>query len=89
MEILSSSIGLFLLLLVLASPVFIAVEALFGRKGILNRAKNPEETALVESESDFTPGWRYCPRCGRDLEGRWRHCPDCQKRTSEKATQPE
>ncbi len=45
----TASIGLFFLLLVLASPLFIAVEALFGREGILNR-KKPERVPPAASQ---------------------------------------
>lgn len=78
MELGTSQVGLFLLLLALASPLLVAVGALLGEGGILNRSK-PGSGGQAPLEPSYEPAWRYCPRCGCDLEGRWRECPDCRE----------
>lgn len=77
MDAKTSSLGLLLLLLGLISPIAVAVEALLGKGGLLNREKAPQNPDPNPTPSEWAPAWSRCPKCDHALESRWTQCPKC------------
>jgi hypothetical protein len=77
MDATTSSLGLLLLLLAVISPIVVAVEALLGKDGVLNREKASQDSDPKPAASEFSPLWSHCPKCNHALESRWSRCPKC------------